>query len=137
MSLMRRAGALLLLSLCFLGPAWGQGSSNWWNKDWPYRKQITVDASATGANLAGSPENVPVLVRLSLANFQYFNNLKPDASDLRGIAADDSTPLKFHIEHFDPQAQIALIWVLVPQIAGGGKTSFYLYYGNENASIAS
>ncbi len=134
---MRRAGALILLSVCFLGTAWGQGSSNWWNKDWPYRKQITVDASATGANIAGSPENVPILVRLSLGNFQYFNNLKPDASDLRAIAADDSTPLKFHIEHFDPQAQIALIWVLLPKVAGGGKTSFYLYYGNENASSAS
>ena len=137
MCLTRRAGALFLLSLCFLGTAWGADSSNWWNKDWPYRKQITVDAGATGANIAGSPENVPVLVRLSLANFQYFTNLKPDASDLRAIAADDSTPLKLHIEHFDPQAQIALIWVLVPKLAGGGKTSFYLYYGNENASSAS
>jgi biopolymer transport protein ExbB len=137
MSLMRRAGALFLLSVCFLGPAWGQGSGHWWNKDWPYRKQITVDASATGANIVGSPENVPVLVRLSLGNFQYFNNLKPDASDLRAIAADDSTPLKLHIEHFDPQAQMALIWVLLPKVAGGGKTSFYLYYGNENASSAS
>jgi biopolymer transport protein ExbB len=137
MSLTRRCGALLLLTFCFLGTAWAQGTSGWWNKDWPYRKQITVDASATGSNLASSPENVPILVRLSLANFQYFNNLKPDASDLRVIADDDSTPLKFHIEHFDPQAQIALIWVLVPQIAAGGKTSFYLYYGNENASGAS
>ena len=137
MSLTRRAGTLLLLSLCFLGTAWAQGSSNWWNKDWPYRKQITVDASATGANITGSPENVPVLVRLSLGNFQYFNNLKPDGSDLRAIAADDSTPLKLHIERFDQQAQIALIWVLVPKVAGGGKTSFYLYYGNENASSAS
>jgi biopolymer transport protein ExbB len=134
MSLMRRTGALLLLSVCFLSTAWAADSSNWWNKDWPYRKQITVDASATGANIAGSPENVPILVRLSLANFQYFTNLKPDASDLRAIADDDSTPLKMHIEHFDPQAQIALIWVLVPKVAGGGKTSFFLYYGNENAS---
>ena len=60
----KRAGALLLmLGLCLMGPAWGQGKA-WWNADWPYRKQITVDASAAGANIAGSPENVPVLVRL-------------------------------------------------------------------------
>ena len=136
MTLTRRAGALLALSFCFLGTAWGQGSA-WWNKDWPYRKQITVDTSAAGANIASSPENVPILVRLSLANFQYFNNLKPDGSDLRAIAGDDSTPLEFHIERFDPQAQIALIWVLLPKLNGGGKTSFYLYYGNANASSAS
>ena len=134
--MIKRAGALLLmLGLCLMGTAWGQGKG-WWNNDWPYRKQITVDASATGANIAGAAENVPVLVRLSLANFQYFNNLKPDASDLRAIADDDSTPLKFHIERFDPQAQIALIWVLLPHLNGGGKTSFYLYYGNANASSA-
>lgn len=135
MSLIRRAAVLLLLSVGLLGTAWGQ-SSSWWNKDWPYRKQITLDAGATGASIAGSPQNVPILVRLSLANFQYFNNLKPDASDLRAIAADDSTPLEFHVEHFDPQAQIALIWVLLPKLSGGGKTSFYLYYGNESASSA-
>ena len=132
----RRVFALMILSFCFVGGAWGQ-SKAWWNGDWPYRKEITVDASAAAANIAGSADDVPVLVRLSLANFQYFNNLKPDASDLRIIAGDDSTPLKFHIEHFDPQAQIALIWVLLPKLAGGGKTNFYLYYGNENASSAS
>ena len=135
--MIKRAGALLLmLGLCLMGTAWGQGKG-WWNNDWPYRKQVTIDASATGANIAGAAENVPVLIRLSLANFQYFNNLKPDASDLRAIADDDSTPLKFHIERFDPQAQIALIWVLLPKLTGGGKTSFYLYYGNANASSAS
>ncbi|HEV2443758.1 MAG TPA: DUF2341 domain-containing protein [Steroidobacteraceae bacterium] len=126
----------MFLTFCFLGTAWGQGKA-WWNDDWPYRKQITVDASAAAANIAGSPDNVPVLVRLSLANFQYFNNLKPDGSDLRAIADDDSTPLKLHIEHFDPQAQIALIWVLLPKVSGGGKTNFYLYYGNPNASSGS
>jgi biopolymer transport protein ExbB len=136
MGVARRIFALMVLSFCSLGPAWGQGKA-WWNGDWPYRKQITVDTSAAAANITGSADYVPVLVRLSLANFQYFNNLKPDASDLRVIADDDSTPLKFHIEHFDPQAQIALIWVLLPKVAGGGKTNFYLYYGNANASGAS
>ena len=108
MGVARRIFSLVVLSFCVLGPAWGQ-SKAWWNADWPYRKQITVDTSAAAANIAGAPDNVPVLIRLSLANFQYFNNLKPDASDLRVVADDDSTPLKFHIEHFDPQAQIALI----------------------------
>ena len=136
MGVARRVFALMVLSFCLLGTAWAEGNG-WWNGDWPYRKQVTVDASSAAANISGSPDNVPVLVRLSLANFQYFNNLKPDGSDLRVIAADDSTPLKFHIEHFDPQTQIALIWVLVPKLAASGKTSFYLYYGNANASSAS
>jgi biopolymer transport protein ExbB len=135
MGVARRIFALMMLSFCLVGAAWGQ-SKAWWNDDWPYRKQITVDASAAAANIAGSADDVPVLIRLSLANFQYFNNLKPDGSDLRIIADDDSTPLAFHIERFDSQAQIALIWVLLPKMSGGGKTSFYLYYGNSSASTA-
>lgn len=136
MGVARRIFALMVLSFSLLGTAWGQGKA-WWNSDWPYRKEVTVDASAAAANIAGSADNVPVLVRLSLANFQYFNNLKPDGSDLRVVADDDSTPLKFHIERFDSQAQIALIWVLLPKLTGAGKTNFYLYYGNANASSAS
>ncbi|MDE2450937.1 MAG: DUF2341 domain-containing protein [Gammaproteobacteria bacterium] len=133
----RSVFALMVLSFCLLGTAWAQQTKAWWNDDWPYRKEITLDASAAAANIAGAADNVPVLVRLSLANFQYFNNLKPDGSDLRVVADDDATPLKFHIEHFDPQAQIALIWVLLPKLNAAGKTNFYLYYGNTNASSAS
>ncbi|MEJ0099945.1 MAG: DUF2341 domain-containing protein [Pseudomonadota bacterium] len=47
------------------------------------------------------------------------------------------TPLKFHIEKFDPQAQIALVWVRLPQITGGmNADKFYLYYGNPKGAAA-
>jgi biopolymer transport protein ExbB len=36
----------------------------WWNNDWPSRKQITVDAGATGADIQETLTDVPVLVRL-------------------------------------------------------------------------
>jgi biopolymer transport protein ExbB len=78
-----------------------------------------------------------VLVRLSLANFSYFNDTKADGSDFRLIAGDDKTPLKFHFEKYDPQSQIALLWVRVPQITGGTKSDkIYAYYGNADASGA-
>jgi biopolymer transport protein ExbB len=106
----------------------------WWNGDWNYRKEIDFDLTATGADIPGAPTDVPVLIRLSLGNFQYFADTKPDGSDLRFLAADDKTPLAFHIEHFDPQAQIALVWVRVPRLTGGAKTDkILLYYGNKNA----
>lgn len=112
-------------------------AGTWWNGDWKYRKEIDFDLSASGADIAGSAQNVPVLVRLSLANFNYFNDLKPDGSDFRAIAGDDKTPLKFHIERFDPQNQFAYIWVDMPALTGGAKTDkFYLYYGNSSAAAA-
>ena len=53
------------------------------------------------------------------------------------IAGDDKTPLKFHFEKYDPQDQLALLWVRVPQITGGSKTEkIYAYYGNSDAPAA-
>ena len=112
-------------------------AASWWNNDWKYRKEITFDLSPTGADVAGTPQDVPILVRLSLANFSYFNDTKPDASDFRVVASDDKTPLKYHFEKYDPQTQMALLWVRVPQITGGSKTDkIFAYYGNPDAPTA-
>ncbi|MEJ0004908.1 MAG: DUF2341 domain-containing protein [Steroidobacteraceae bacterium] len=117
-----------------LVPLLAQAASSWWNNDWKYRKEIGFDLSAAGADVAGTPQDVPVLVRLSLANFSYFNDTKPDGSDFRLLAGDDKTPLKFHFEKYDPQDQMALLWVRVPQITGGSKTDkIYTYYGNADS----
>jgi biopolymer transport protein ExbB len=132
-----RLRVALMLGLAVLGMSWGTEALAWWNGDWAFRKEIDFDLTPTGADIPGAPTDVPVLIRLSLANFQYFGDAKPDGSDLRFIAADDKTPLAFHIERFDPQAQIALVWVRVPRLTGGAKTDkILLYYGNKNATSA-
>lgn len=112
-------------------------AASWWNNDWKYRKEIGFDLSPTGADVAGTPQDLPVLVRLSLANFSYFNDTKPDGSDFRLLAGDDKTPLKYHFERYDPQNQLAFLWVLLPQLTGGSKTDkIYAYYGNPDAQGA-
>jgi biopolymer transport protein ExbB len=132
---MKRAGKLIGI-VALLIPVVALAAS-WWNNDWKYRKEIGFDLTPTGADIAGTPQDVPVLVRLSLANFSYFNDTKPDGSDFRLVAGDDKTPLKFHFEKYDPQSQIALLWVRVPQITGGTKTDkIYAYYGNPDAPTA-
>jgi biopolymer transport protein ExbB len=126
-----------ILALVVLGNGWVADAHAWWNGDWNYRKEISFDLSSKGADIPGAPMDVPVLIRLSLGNFQYFNDAKPDGSDFRFVAADDKTPLKFHIERFDPQTQIALVWVRVPHLTGGAATDkIFLYYGNKNAPSA-
>jgi biopolymer transport protein ExbB len=123
--------------LALLGSGWGADARAWWNGDWAYRKEIDFDLTPKGADIPGAPTDVPVLIRLSLANFQYFNDAKPDGSDFRFLSADDKTPLKFHIERFDPQDQIALVWVRLPHLTGGANTDkVFLYYGNKNAPSA-
>jgi biopolymer transport protein ExbB len=112
-------------------------AASWWNNDWKYRKEIGFDMSPAGADIAATPQDVPVLVRLSLANFSYFNDTKPDGADFRLVSGDDKTPLKYHFEKYDPQNQMALLWVRVPQITGGAKTDkIFAYYGNPDAPSA-
>ncbi len=47
-----------------------QNANAWWNDQWAFRKEITFDLSPAGADIPGSPKDVPVLVRLSLGNFR-------------------------------------------------------------------
>ena len=126
----RVLGALLGLALTV--PV--QAAGSWWNADWQYRKEVTFDLSPTGADIAGTAQDVPVLIRLSLANFNYFNDAKPDGSDFRLLDGDDKTPLKFHFERYDQTNQMAFLWVHVPRLTGGAKTDkIYAYYGNKSA----
>ncbi len=125
-----------ILFACVLAPAVAVAGS-WWSNDWKFRKEVSFDLSPAAADVAGTPVDVPVLIRLSLANFSYFNDTKPDGSDFRIVAGDDTTPLKYHFEKFDAQNQMALLWVRVPQITGGSKTDkIYAYYGNPDAPAA-
>jgi biopolymer transport protein ExbB len=127
--------AVIAAIVCFAPLA--APAASWWNGDWQYRKEIGFDLSPSGADVAGTPQSVPVLVRFSLANFAYFGDTKPDGSDFRVVAEDDKTPLKFHFERYDPQNQMAFLWVGMPKLTGGAKTDrIYVYYGNSGASAA-
>jgi biopolymer transport protein ExbB len=121
----------LVLLLTFVS---GVGRADaWWDAKWQYRAKVSFDLSDKGAAIKENLTDVPVLVRLHAGNFQ-FANAKKDGSDLRLVSSDDKSPLKFHIEKFDPKQAIALIWVRVPQLAGGGtQDSVWLYYGNDSA----
>jgi len=126
--------ALLLVCLLLSLPALAQA---WWNDDWSFRKHLTLDTTPAGADIKSDLQDVPVLVRLHAGNFKYFLDLKQGGDDLRFIGDDDKTPLKFHIEKFDPINEIALIWVKLPQVPAGANTkNIWMYYGNQKAEKA-
>jgi biopolymer transport protein ExbB len=124
--------AMMVMVLVMFNPVAAQA---WWEKDWPYRKQISVDMTTTGVNVAGPVGRTPVLVRLHTGNFS-FAEVAENGADLRFIAADDKTPLTYHIESFDALLGVANIWVDVPKLAGGEKQAIWLYYGNKDAPAA-
>ncbi|MBL0726188.1 DUF2341 domain-containing protein [Piscinibacter sp. HJYY11] len=130
---MRSTVAAIVTALACLLATTAQAA---WNADWKHRARIGLNTSTEGAGTAEQADNVPVLVRLHTGNFPFVD-AKPDGSDLRFIAADDKTPLKFHIEKFDGLNELALVWVQVPRLAPGNKDEHvWLYYGNANAPAA-
>lgn len=115
----------LLCLLLLLGVA---GDANaWWNEGWTERKKVTVDPVA--ANIGDQIGTAVVLLRLYDGNFQ-FSSAREDGSDIRFIAADDKTPLKFHIEKYDSVLAEAYIWVKVPDLKPGAPVTFWMYSGN-------
>ena len=106
----------------------------WWNKDWTYRKKITIDTDTTGVAITDPIGTATVLVRLHDGNFG-FDGAKPDGSDIRFVAEDDKTLLPSHIEKFDSLVNQAFVWVKVPDLKPGTKTVVYLYTGNAKAPV--
>ena len=75
---------------------------------------------------------LPILMRLHSAQLQ-FDDVQEAGNDIRFVAADDKTPLKFHLESFDPLLGVALIWVDVSGLRRGRSKDIWLYYGNAKA----
>jgi len=123
-----------LVSGALLAVAFSSTAHAWWNGDWTSRKKIVLDTSATGAAINDPIGAVPILVRLSDANFR-FANAQPDGSDLRFVAADDKTLLTYHIERFDPLLNEAFVWVKIPDLKSATKTTVWLYYGNTGGKL--
>lgn len=123
---------VLVASLCVATPALASG---WWQQDWSYRRQLTIDTSPKGGNIAQPAGRVPLLIRLHTGNFS-FADAQENGTDLRFVAADDKTPLAFHIESFDPVLGMATLWVDVPEFPAAATKDIWLYYSNKKATPA-
>ncbi len=123
-----RAWALVL----FVGllPSLAQA---WWNEDFQQRTRIVFNTSAAGLETRESLTGVTVPLRLHSGNFDFLG-AKPDGSDLRVVAGDDKTPLRFSIERFDGANELAVLWVQLPAVApGSDKNVVHVYAGNPQA----
>ncbi len=127
--------AIVVMAIVAIAALWPGPAAAWWNDQWTLRKKITIDTGATGAAITDPIGTTPILVRLHLGNFR-FGSAKEDGGDLRFIAADDKTPLKYHVEKFDSLLGEALVWVSVPDLRPGTKTELWLYFGNPKAVAA-
>ncbi|KAB0495128.1 DUF2341 domain-containing protein [Pseudomonas vancouverensis] len=127
---MQRLFLAFLMCLGFVLPVTAHA---WWQDDWQYRKQISVDTTPQGAAINEALGRTALLVRLHTGNFT-FDGVKEDGSDLRFVAADDKTVLNHQIESFDALMGMALVWVDVPKVEGAQRQDIWMYYGNQKAA---
>ncbi|WP_454695734.1 DUF2341 domain-containing protein [Achromobacter aegrifaciens] len=123
---------LLMLLLTVLAGMLPSAANAWWQPDWQYRKQITVDSTPQGAPLGAAAGRTPLLVRLHTGNFT-FDGINEKGADIRFVAADDQTVLNHQLESFDPLLGMALVWVDLPELADGQRQDIWMYYGNQKA----
>ena len=111
-------------------------SQAWWNKDWKERTQITLNTSAQGVTTQQPANLLTLPVRLHSGNFDFLG-AKPDGSDLRVVAGDDKTELKFWVERYDSVNELGVLWVQVPTVLPGtDKNTLFVYAGNDKAAAA-
>lgn len=120
----RRIGRALIVALLAVPIA----AHAWWNDEWAHRKKIVV---AAPPDVSAPVEQLAVPIRLHTGNFTFLD-AKDNGSDLRFVAGDDKTPLKYHVERYDATNELAIVWVRVPKVAAG--ETIWMYYGNPKAA---
>jgi hypothetical protein len=97
----------------------------WYNPLWPWRKQITIEASMVVENL----NNFPVLIYIQ-GDRDIGLFAQSDGDDLLFTSADGVTKLAHEIETYSASKKLLVAWVNVPQLSATGDTQIYLYFGN-------
>jgi autotransporter-associated beta strand protein len=104
---------------------------------WTYSRTLKFNTTASGADIPGNVANFPLLIRLDATNFD-FGQAASDGRDIRFEEAGNLGALSYQIERWDASAQVAEVWVKVPQIDGNSLTDYiYMYWGNGSATSES
>jgi hypothetical protein len=105
---------------------------------WSGHRSIKLNTSATGANVAGTVTNVPVLVRFDATHAAVFTGAGANGASLRFTKANGTTRLPHEIDHWDAGAQKGAVWVLVDSVRGNNSSQeILLHFGNSSATSLS
>jgi len=100
----------------------------WWNLDWGYRKEITIDHDMVVSNL----ENFPILFHSTSSNFS--DHAQSDGDDFVFVSTDGFVQYNHEIEDYSSSTGELIAWVNITSISSTEDTSFYIYYGNPSCS---
>ena len=104
-------------------------SDPWWDTDWSYRKEITIDHTKVAATLA----NFPVLISFS-SDADLASKAQSDGDDIVFVNNATGTKLNHEIELYTSITGKLVCWVNVTSLSSTENTILYMYYGNPSCS---
>lgn len=99
----------------------GSMSLNWWSLGWKHRQKIsTADAGA-----------LYTVIDLSILPSHFWENVKDDGEDIRIVVVGESNNQNHHLVGFNKDSNIGHVFVPI-----SSQESFYVYYGNSDATYS-
>jgi hypothetical protein len=120
----------LNVSSATVGPPQVQVGAGWWDSNWRYRKEITVNNG-----LFSTLVNYQVNLTVDTASLISAGKMKADCSDMRFVNSSNMD-MSYWIEG-DCNSGATKVWVKVLTIRLRGTEDIYMYYGNPAAAPAS
>ncbi len=102
---------------------------------WAYSGSLFINTTPAGANVTGSVNDFPLLVRFNSNNFN-FAQAQSDGRDLRFTTAAGAA-LPYQIEQWDQAGSKATVWVKIPTITGNSTQEIVMYWGKSGVATAS
>lgn len=103
----------------------------WWNFDWSFKQQLTLDTSQLSNNVNN---NHAILVHIDASNTDFWDNVNANGSDVRFLNSTEDFLFDYHFEDFDSTAMDANIWVDVNETFDSiNDNNIFVYYGNASA----
>lgn len=134
-SIQTAAGAAFRFAAICLGLGLPRAQENL--SQWAHYRELTLNTSATGANVAATQVKFPILVRLGSDQADVFSGSAGRGADLR-FAKSDGKSLPHQVERWDSAGQRAEIWVGLDTVKGNtAGQAFRMYWGKAGAPDSS
>lgn len=104
--------------------------SDWFDTDWQYRNQITIDATHIDSNLT----DFTMLIDESGLGMDFWSNVQNDGGDIVITTADGTTKLARELVNIDTTAQTMELHTRIPSVSSTVDTNLFIYYGNTTAN---
>jgi hypothetical protein len=99
-------------------------SHNWWDEDWDYCKEITINHDLVDEDL----QDFTVLIHNISSDFTDY--AQSDGDDFVFVSEDSNDVYSHEIEYYDSLDGELIAWVNIPYLDDDTDTILYIYYGN-------